>query len=43
MRRLLLVPLYFVLVTPLGLACRLAADPMRRRWRRHVPSYLILS
>jgi hypothetical protein len=42
MRKLWLFALYFLVVTPVGLVCRIVRDPLRRRWERRAPSYLIL-
>ncbi|MFD6156625.1 hypothetical protein ACFWF7_18815 [Nocardia sp. NPDC060256] len=39
MRTPLLAPIYFLLVTPLGLLLRLIRDPLHRRWDRQAFSY----
>ncbi|MGH3662077.1 MAG: hypothetical protein ACRDT8_01925 [Micromonosporaceae bacterium] len=41
MRKLLLFPLYFLLLTPIGLASRLTRDPLRRRWDSNAKTYWI--
>ncbi|MCX5313052.1 hypothetical protein [Streptomyces sp. NBC_00154] len=41
MRRVVLLAVYLLVVTPAGLASRLIRDPLTRRTRRCVPSYWV--
>ncbi|CAJ63331.1 hypothetical protein; putative signal peptide [Frankia alni ACN14a] len=37
----LLLPFYYLFVTPIGLLSRVAADPLSRRWKRNADTYWI--
>ncbi|MBT2383374.1 hypothetical protein [Streptomyces sp. ISL-11] len=41
MRKPLLIAVYYLLVTPIGLLSRLVRDPLTRRWDRGARSYWI--
>jgi hypothetical protein len=39
----LLAPLYYLVVVPVGAAARIVRDPLRRRWEPDATSYLIMT
>jgi hypothetical protein len=43
MRTLLLLVTYLLVVTPIGLVCRVVFDPLQRRWRPDAHSYWVFS
>ncbi|MER5768951.1 hypothetical protein [Streptomyces sp. NPDC001985] len=43
MRTLLLLILYYLVVTPAGLLSRLVRDPLTRRWNRSAETYWTVS
>lgn len=41
MRTVLLLLLYYLIVTPIGAVCRLVRDPLHREWNSGAASYWI--
>ena len=41
MRGIILFLLYYLVVTPIGLLCRIIHDPLHRAYQPQAPSYLI--
>lgn len=39
MRTFLLLLVYYLLITPVGLLCRVTKDPLARRWKRNADTY----
>lgn len=43
MRKYLLLPVYYLLVTPYGLVRRYVRDPLARRWDPKAASYFVMT